>query len=138
MATTTSASNAELVKGLGADLIIDYKNQDFEQVLSGYDLVLNSQDAKTLDKSLRVLKQGGVAISISGPPDPEFAKALGLNAVLKLVMLVLSYKVRKAAKALGVGYSFLFMRADGQQLSEITSLIEAGVIRPVIDKVFAF
>lgn len=138
VAATTSASNAELVKGLGADVIIDYKSQDFEQVLSGYDLVLNSQDAETLDKSLRVLRPGGAAISISGPPDPEFAKALGLNAVLKLVMHMLSYKVRKAAKALGVGYSFLFMRADGQQLSEISSLIEAGVIRPVIDKVFPF
>lgn len=138
VATTTSASNIELVKGLGADVVIDYKTQDFEQILSGYDLVLNSQDAKTLEKSLRVLKPGGAAISISGPPDPEFAKALGLNMLLKLVMRVLSHKARKAAKALGVSYSFLFMRADGQQLSEITSLIEAGVIRPVVDKVFPF
>ena len=138
VATTTSAGNRDLVKGLGADVIVDYKSQDFEQILSGYDLVLNSQDAETLDKSLRVLKPGGAAISISGPPDPAFAKALGLNAVLKLVMRVLSHKARKTAKALGVGYSFLFMRADGQQLREITSLIEAGAIRPVIDKVFPF
>ena len=138
VATTTSSSNAELVKGLGADLIIDYKSQDFEKILSDYDLVLNSQDAKTLDKSLRILKRGGAAISISGPPDPAFAQALGLNVMLKLVMRVLSHKARKAAKALGVDYSFLFMRADGQQLSQITSLIEAGVIRPVVDKVFPF
>lgn len=138
VATTTSSSNAELVKGLGADVIIDYKSQDFEKILSDYDFVLNSQDAETLDKSLRVLKRSGAAISISGPPDPAFAKALGLNAMLKLVMRVLSHKARKTAKALGVDYSFLFMRADGQQLSEITSLIEAGLIRPVVDKVFPF
>jgi NADPH:quinone reductase-like Zn-dependent oxidoreductase len=100
--------------------------------------VLNSQDAKTLEKSLRVLKAGGLVISISGPPDPAFAEAFGLNPFLKLVMRLLSRAVRKKASALGVRYSFLFMRAQGQQLSEITALIESGVIRPVIDKVYPF
>ncbi len=138
VATTTSASNIALVKQLGADVVIDYKTQDFEKVLSGYDLVINSQDAKTLEKSLTVLKPGGQLISISGPPDPAFAKAFGLNVLLKLVFTVLSRSVRKKAKRLGVSYSFLFMRAEGRQLSEITSLIEAGLIRPVVDKVFPF
>ena len=76
---TTSAKNADLVKSLGADVIIDYKTQNFEQVLSGYDLVRNSQDTKTLEKSLPVLKPGGLLISISGPPDPAFAEQFGLN-----------------------------------------------------------
>jgi NADPH:quinone reductase-like Zn-dependent oxidoreductase len=138
VATTTSAKNAELVRSLGADVVIDYKTQDFEKVLSGYDLVLNSQDSKALEKSLGVLKPGGQLISISGPPDPTFAKELGLNVVLKLVMRLLSRGVRKKAKGFGIRYSFLFMRAQGQQLSEITSLIESGVIRPVVDKVFPF
>lgn len=138
VATTTSAKNAELVKSLGADVVVDYNAQEFEKVLSGYDLVLNSQDTKTLRKSLRVVKPGGQLISISGPPDPVFAKELGLNLFLKLVVFLLSRGVRKKAKALGVRYSFLFMRAQGQQLSEITSLIESGVIRPVVDKVFPF
>jgi NADPH:quinone reductase-like Zn-dependent oxidoreductase len=138
VATTTSAKNAELVKSLGADVVIDYKTQDFEKVLSGYDLVLNSQDPKTLDKSLGVLKPGGQLISISGPPDPAFAKEAGLNLFLKLIMRLLSRGVRKKAERLGLRYSFLFMRAQGQQLSEIASLIEAGVIRPVVDKVFPF
>ena len=138
VATTTSAGNAELVKSLGADVVIDYKTQDFEKVLSGYDLVLNSQDPKTLDKSLGVLKPGGQLISISGPPDPAFAREAGLNLFLKLVMRLLSRGVRKKAKRLGIRYSFLFMRAQGQQLGEITSLIESGVIRPVVDKVFPF
>jgi NADPH:quinone reductase-like Zn-dependent oxidoreductase len=138
VATTTSAKNAELVKSLGADVVIDYNAQDFEKVLSGYDLVLNSQDPKTLEKLLRVLKPGGQLISVSGPPDPAFAEALGLNSFLKLVMRLLSRGVRRNAKALSVSYSFLFMRAQGQQLGEITSLIESGVIRPVVDKVFPF
>ena len=138
VATTTSAKNVELVKSLGADLVIDYKTQDFEKVLSGYDLVLHSQDAKTLEKSLRVLKPGGLLISISGPPDPEFAREQGMNLFLKLVMRLLSYGVRRKARKLGVRFSFLFMRAQGQQLREITSLIESGVIRPLVDRVFAF
>jgi len=138
VATTTSAKNAELVKSLGADVVVDYNAQEFEKVLSGYDLVLNSQDTKTLKKSLRVLKPGGQLISISGPPDPVFAKELGLNLFLKLVVFLLSRGVLKTAKALGVRYSFLFMSAQGQQLSQIASLIESGVIRPVVDKVFPF
>jgi NADPH:quinone reductase-like Zn-dependent oxidoreductase len=138
VATTTSAANIDLVKSLGADVVIDYKKDDFEKILSGYDVVLNSQDAKTLEKSLGVLKPGGQLISISGPPDPAFARELGLNLVLKLVMRLLSRGIRKKAKRVGISYSFLFMRAQGQQLSEITSLIESGVIRPVVDKVFPF
>jgi len=138
VATTTSAKNADLVRNLGADVVIDYEKQDFETVLSGYDLVLNSQHPKTLEKSLRVLKPGGHLISISGPPDPAFAEEFRLNPFLKLVMRLLSRRVRKKAKGLGVRYSFLFMCAQGKQLSEITSLIESGVIRPVVDKVFPF
>ena len=138
VATTTSAKNAELVKSLGADVVIDYKTQDFGKVLSGYDLVLNSQDSKTLDKSLGVLKPGGQLISISGPPDPAFAKEHGLNLFLKQVMRLLSSGIRRRSKRRGISYSFLFMAANGGQLGKITSLIEAGDIRPVMDRVFPF
>jgi alcohol dehydrogenase len=138
VATTTSASNIDWVKRLGADIVIDYKKDDFEKVLSDYDVVLNSQDGKTLQKSLRVLKPGGKLISISGPPDPEFAKEIGAPWFVKGIMQLLSFGVRKKAKRLKVNYSFLFMRASGDQLSEITSLIDAGIIQPVVDKVFPF
>jgi len=138
VATTTSAANLALVKSLGADLVIDYKTQDFEDVLRDYDVVLNSQDGKTLEKSLRVLKRGGKLISISGPPDPEFGKEVSAPAFVRLVMRLLSSGMRRKAKGLGVGYSFLFMKASGSQLREITRLIEAGAIRPVIDRVFPF
>lgn len=138
VATTTSAANVELVKSLGADVVIDYKRQDFEHVLSGYDLVLNSQDARALAKSVNVLRPGGKLISISGPPDVPFAKFLRLNLILRLVMRMLSRGILKKAKSRGVDYSFLFMRAEGQQLQEIAKLIDAGAIRPVVDKVFPF
>jgi len=138
VATTTSAGSFELVKNLGADIVIDYKTQDFETILKDYDLVLNSQDGKTLKKSLRILKPNGKVISISGPPDPDFAIQINGNWFLKIVMRILSASVRKRAKRLGVNFSFLFMRAHGEQLGQITKLIESGVIRPVVDKVFPF
>lgn len=138
VATTASEASAGLVKGLGADVVVDYRKDDFEKVLSGYDVVLNSQDTKTLEKSLNVLKPGGKLISISGPPDPDFAREKGLNMVLKLVLRLLSRSIRARAKRRGVTFSFLFMWAQGEQLSKIASLIEAGAIRPVVDRVFPF
>ncbi len=136
VATTTSKDNFELVKSLGADVAINYKTQDFETILKNYDLVLNSQDEKTLEKSMRILKSGGNVISISGPPDSAFAKEIGLSWLMKTAISFLSRKVIKLAKKLNVGYSFLFMQANGKQLSEIGKLIEVGAIRPVVDKVF--
>ena len=75
---------------------------------------------------------------MTGPPDVPFAKSLRLNLFLRFVMRMLSRGVLNKAKARGVGYSFLFMHADGQQLAQIAKLIDAGVIRPVVDKVFPF
>ena len=138
VATTTSGANADFVKGLGADIVIDYRKDDFETILDGYDVVLNSLGKDTLEKSLSVLKPGGKLISISGPPDAQFAKANGSSWLLQQVMRVLSFGIRRKSKLRRVSYSFLFMRASGEQLSKITALIEGGVIRPVIDRVFQF
>lgn len=139
VATTTSATNFDLVKKLGADLIIDYKTEDFEAKLNDYDLVLHSnRDAKILEKSLRILKPGGQLISLVGPPTPEFATALGLPWYLKSIIQLLSFGARKKAKEMNVTFKFLFMKADGKQLGQITQLLEAGIIQAVIDTTFPF
>ncbi|MBW3503528.1 NADP-dependent oxidoreductase [Pseudomonas sp. NKUCC02_KPG] len=138
VATTTSTRNVEWVKALGADVVIDYKQQHFDTLLHDYDVVLNSLDAGTLEKSLKVLKPGGRLISISGPPTAQFAKAQGLNWGLQQVMGLLSYGIRRKARKQGVSYSFVFMRANGEQLREISALIESGVIKPVVDRMFEF
>ncbi|MGR4865327.1 NADP-dependent oxidoreductase [Caulobacter sp. LARHSG274] len=138
VATTTSTANIELVRSFGADVVIDYRKADFEKVLSDYDVVLNSLDGQALEKSLDVLKPGGQLISISGPPDPQYGKEAGLNGILRLVMGLLSRGIRNKAKARGASYAFLFMRASGQQLGQIAALIEAGAIRPVVDRVYPF
>ena len=138
VATTTSTRNVEWVKRLGADVVIDYTKENFEEVLSDYDVVLNSLGSDALAKSVRVLKRGGKLISISGPPDPAFAKDIGANAFLALVMRLLSFRIRRQARRRGIDYSFLFMRADGEQLRKIAALIDADAIRPIVERIFPF
>ena len=138
VATTTSTANVDWVKRLGADVVIDYKKDDFKTILQGYDVVLNSQDNATLAKSLSVLKPGGKLISISGPPDPAFGEEIGASWLMKSVMRLLSFGIRRKAKRRKVSFSFLFMRANGGQLREISTLIDSGAIRPVVDQVFPF
>ena len=99
VATTTSAANFDLVRGLGADVVIDYRTQDFEDVLHDYDVVLNSQDGKALGKSLRVLKGGAKLVSISGPPDPAFGRNIAAPAFVRLVMRLLSSGIRRRARS---------------------------------------
>lgn len=138
VATTTSTANVELVRRLGADIVIDYKKDRFEETLRDFDVVLNSLDGQTLTKSLRVLKPGGKLISISGPPDEAFARQLGMGRMLRLVMSLMSFRIRRQARRRQIRYSFLFMKASGEQLRRIGSLIETGAVRPVLDRVFPF
>jgi NADPH:quinone reductase-like Zn-dependent oxidoreductase len=138
VATTTSTANVDLVRSLGADVVVDYKKEDFADVLRDYDVVLHSLDKATLGKSLRVVRPGGQIVSISGPPDAAFARSRGAAWPLRMVMGALSYGIRAKARRRHVRYSFLFMRANGGQLAEITSLIDGGVIRPVVDRIFPF
>jgi NADPH:quinone reductase-like Zn-dependent oxidoreductase len=139
VATTTSVDNLTWVKQLGADVVVDYKKEDFTTILIDYDAVLHSnRDPTVLADSLKILKPGGVLVSLSGPPTPEFARELALPWYLQLVTYFLSRKTRRLAQKHDVRFSFLFMRAEGKQLAKITSLIESGVVKPVIDRVFPF
>ncbi|MFI7343722.1 NADP-dependent oxidoreductase [Streptomyces sp. NPDC050085] len=139
VAATASGAKADLVEELGADVVVDHRTQDFVTVLDhDYDVVLDSLGGDNLARSLQVLKPGGLAVSVAGPPDPAFARELGLNPVLRVVMSALSFTIRRRAKRLGVRYTFHFMRASGVQLRELTPLIDDGRIRPVVDRVFPF
>ncbi len=136
--TSTSTGNVELVRRLGADEVIDYKKQEFEKVLSGYDAVLGTVKGDAIEKSLGILKPGGAIISLVGPLDAAFARARRLNFVLTFVFGLMSRKIMRLAKKRDVTYAFLFARPDGAQLSEIGELLATERIRPVIDKVFPF
>ncbi len=136
--TTTSTGNVDLVRSLGADEVVDYKKQAFENVLQGYDAVLGTLRGDEIEKSLAILKPGGTVVSLVGPLDAAFARARRLNFVLKFVFGLMSRKIMCLAKKRDVTYSFLFARPDGAQLGEIGKLLETERIRPVIDKVFPF
>ena len=136
--TTTSTGNVDLVRSLGADEVIDYKSQEFENVLRDYDAVLGTVRGDALEKSLRILKPGSTVVSLIGPPDTAFARARGMNFFMRFVVGLLSRKIIHRAKKRGVAYSFLFVHPDGGQLAEIGELLKTGSIRPVIDKVFPF
>ena len=137
VATTAHGNDHEKVRDLGADEVIDYTKQDFAELLSGYDVVIDSLGGDILAKSLTVLKPGGLAISVVGPPDVAFAEQVG-RPMLKPVMALMSRKVRAQARKLGVRYSFFFMRADGEQLKKLAGLYDAGALRPVLDRTFPF
>lgn len=136
--TTTSTGNVGLVRNLGADEVIDYKKQEFEEVLRGYDVVLGTVRGDALKKSLRILKSNSSVISLVGPPTAAFARARGMNFLLKTVFSLLSGGITRKARKRGAEYSFLFVHPDGGQLAEIGALLQEGKIRPVIDKVFSF
>lgn len=136
--TSTSTGNVELVRSLGADEVVDYKKQAFETVLHGYDAALGTVRGDSIEKSIGILKSGGKIVSLVGPLDLAFARARRANFVLTLVFALMSRKIMRLAKKQGVDYSFLFARADGEQLAQIGQLLETQRIRPVIDRVFAF
>ncbi len=136
--TTTSTGNVPLVSGLGADEVIDYKKQQFEKVLRGYDVVLGTLRGDEIEKSIDILKPGSKIVSLIGPLDAAFASARRLNFVLKFVFGLMSRKIMRLAGKRDIAYSFLFVRPDGAQLAEIGKLLASERIRPVIDNVFPF
>jgi NADPH:quinone reductase-like Zn-dependent oxidoreductase len=138
VATTASAANAATMHSLGADIVIDYRNDDFTQRLEGYDVVLTSLGPDILERSLTILRRGGKLISLSGPPDPAFGRAIGAKWIVRQILRLMSARIRRLARKSGADYSFLFMRADGAQLAKAAALVEAGTIKPVVAATLPF
>jgi NADPH:quinone reductase-like Zn-dependent oxidoreductase len=136
--TTTSTGNVGLVQSLGADEVIDYKRQEFEDVLRDYDAVLGTVRGDALEKSLRILKPGSIVVSLVGPLDSAFARARRMNVLFVFLFWLMSRGISRLARKHAIRYSFLFVQPSGSQLTEIARLLDAGTIRPVIDKVYPF
>ncbi|CAI1528626.1 Zinc-type alcohol dehydrogenase-like protein SA1988 [Serratia quinivorans] len=136
--TTTSTGNIEWVRSLGADEVVDYKKEEFEKVLAGYDVVLGTTRGDMIEKSTQILKPGGSIVSLVGPLDVKFARARGLNFFLTFIFRLMSRNIMRLSKKRGLTYTFLFVRPEGDQLSQIGKLVKTEQIKPVIDKVFPF
>lgn len=138
VATTASAANADFVRQLGADVVIDYRTEDFATQLADVDLVLDTQGGEVLQKSLTVLRPGGRVIGVTGPPDPAFAAQVSAAPIVKAAIRGLSFRIRRKARQLGVHYQFLFIQPNGDQLRQVARLVDEGVISPFVGQVFPF
>lgn len=114
VATTTSEANIDRVKKLGADVVINYKTQNFEDELNDYDLVLDMIGGETLVNSLKILKKGGMLVSIK------------------------DQDTQGLAEKYGVRFEAFFMWPSGKILSQLTQLINDNNLNPVIDRTFNF
>jgi alcohol dehydrogenase len=138
VATTASVAGANLVKSLGADEIINYKTEKFEEILKNYDAVFDTLGGETLEKSFEVIKSGGKIVSVSGLPNARFGKEYGSGFFKTLLFSAASHKLTALEKKHNVQYTFLFMKPSGEQLRIIANFIETGKIKPIIDRVFPF
>ncbi|WP_394230989.1 NADP-dependent oxidoreductase [Bacillus thuringiensis] len=136
--TTASEAGANLVTSLGADEIINYKTEKFEDILKNYDAVFDTIGGATLEKSFNIIKSGGNIVSVSGMPNARFGKEFGSGFFKTLLFSLASKKLTALKKKHNAQYSFLFMKPSGDQLGTIANYIEAGQIKPVIDRVFPF
>ncbi|MEA0553043.1 NADP-dependent oxidoreductase [Lysinibacillus irui] len=138
VATTASEAGANLVTSLGADKVINYKKENFEAILKNYDAVFDTLGGKTLEKSFKIIKNGGNIVTVSGRPNARFAKEYGSGWWKTLLFSAASRKLTALEKKHHAQYSFLFMKPSGDQLRIIADLIESGSIKPVIDRTFSF
>lgn len=138
VATTASVAGANLVKSLGADEIINYKTEKFEEILKNYDAVFDTLGDEILEKSFEVIKSGGKIVSVSGLPNARFGKEYGSGFFKTLLFTAASHKLSALEKKHNVQYTFLFMKPSGEQLRIIANFIETGKIKPIIDRVFPF
>jgi len=139
VATTASPRGEALVKRLGADVVIDYTRERFEDKLSDYDCAFDLVGGDTLARVWSVLKPGSRVVSIAGMPEPVTAhKDLGRGSGLAALFWVVSLKTRLSAARHGCSYRYLFMHPSGADLAYLASLIDAKQLEVVVDRVFPF
>ncbi|QWT18197.1 NADP-dependent oxidoreductase [Collinsella sp. zg1085] len=131
VATTVSTRDIDFAKKLGADIVVDYTTQAYEDYIKDVDVVLDTLGGQETFRAMKLIKPGGSLVSVISHPDAEFANQLG-KPYLKPLMWWMSRKERAAAQKHGITYRFLFMHASGEQLATITPALESGTIRPIV------
>ncbi|MBV8034806.1 NADP-dependent oxidoreductase [Roseateles sp.] len=137
VATTASPRGEALVRRLGADIVVDYTRQRPGDMLSGLDGAFDLIGGDTLRQSFALLKPGATVVSVAGMPEPQTAaRDLGRGPALQALFWLASLSLRRLARRHGVHYRYLFMHPSGAELAELAALVEAGVLKPVIDSVY--
>ncbi|MFZ4907566.1 NADP-dependent oxidoreductase [Enterococcus thailandicus] len=135
VATTTSANNFDLVKSLGADYPINYQTTNFAEVLQDYDYIFDTRGGATLEAAFKIIKPGGKVVSIAGLPNYRFGKEYGVPLWKQFAFKMVTHNLTKLEKQTQASYTFLFMKPSGTQLDVLRHLIEAKIIKPVIDRI---
>ena len=136
--TNGSGDNAERVEKLGVDRFIDYKKENYADVLKDVDYVLDTLGDRELPNEFKVLKKEGRLVSLGGLPNGRFAKRAGLSFLKQLLFGFAGRKYDKMAEEKGQSYDFLFVHEDGAQLEKIGELFSSE--RPLetsVDTVFS-
>jgi len=135
--TSGSLSNKERVMKLGVDEFIDYKTQDYSQILSDVDYVLDTLGGDELEKEFKILKSGGVLVSLKGMPNQDFANRMGISGIKKFIFKFAGGKFDRLAKKNNQKYYFLFVEENGEQLARISDIFEKNQIEVSIDSVYS-
>lgn len=136
VATNGNGENEERVKRLGAEQFIDYKKQDYKDVLSDMDYVLDTLGDRELEKEFGVLKEGGSLVSLRGLPNGEFAKRMGMNPIKQMMFSFAGRKYDSLAARKHQKYHFIFVHEDGAGLQKISDLFGEEKIEASVDEIF--
>ena len=134
--TSGSARNRERVTELGVDEFFDYRTQDYSEILADVDYVLDTLGEKELEKEFKILKTGGILVSLKGLPNREFAERMGLSFVKKGLFKVAGMKYDKMASKKNQKYYFLFVESNGRQLEEVSGIFAEKNIKPSVDEIY--
>ena len=136
--TNGSLENKERVLALGAEQFLDYKTEDYAQLLHDVDGVIDTIGGKDTEKQFSILKQGGKLVSLKGIPNGRFAKKMGLPLWKQWVFGFAGRSFDNMAKKRNQEYHFIFVQSSGEQLSEIAKVLEENQIKPSIDSIYSF
>ena len=136
--STTSSKNADFVKSLGANRVIAYDRENYLEQSGDYDIVYDTLGGAFTIDAFKLVKRGGIVISLSGPPDRDFARREGKGWLVRIAVWLMGRKVYAAAERAGAEYCWFLTESSGDQLREIAVLVDRGAIKPVIDREFAF
>lgn len=136
--TSGNAINEQRVRNLGADCFIDYKTEDYSELLSNIDYVLDTLGGKETEKQISILKKGGQIVSLKGMPNRAFAKRMAFPKWKQLLFGLAGYSFDRLAAKHDVTYHFVFVEANGKQLQEASNILAKLKIKPSIDTVYSF
>ncbi len=136
--TNGSVENKERILALGVDRFIDYKTEDYTQTVANVDYVLDTLGGQETEKQMTIMKKGGQLVSLKGMPNGAFDKQMGFTGLKRLLFSFAGRKFDKMAQKYGVTYNFIFVQANGAQLTEVAKLFTKLELKPSLDTVYAF